>query len=63
MKLTTYSGGVQEFMDTPLQSFIEEVESGRTRLRVGPAFQMDDIVEAHRCLEENRASGKIVVLT
>jgi len=24
---------------------------------------LDEIVEAHRCMEENRAGGKIVVLT
>jgi len=26
-------------------------------------IKLDDIVEAHRCTEENKASGKIVVLT
>jgi len=26
-------------------------------------FKLDDIVEAHRCMEENKAGGKIVVLT
>jgi len=26
-------------------------------------FNLEDIVEAHRCMEENRAGGKIVVLT
>jgi len=26
-------------------------------------IKLDDIVEAHRCMEENKAGGKIVVLT
>jgi len=26
-------------------------------------FKLDDIVEAHRCMEDNKAGGKIVVLT
>ncbi len=30
-------------------------------IKLGPVFQLDDIVEAHRCMEENRAQGKIVV--
>jgi hypothetical protein len=33
------------------------------RLRIGKIFSIDEIVEAHRCMEENRAGGKIVVLT
>ena len=30
---------------------------------IGRVFQLDDIVEAHRCMEDNSAGGKIVVLT
>jgi len=26
-------------------------------------IKLDDIVEAHRCMEENKAGGMIVVLT
>ncbi len=63
VKLTTYSGGAEDFVETPLQSFIDELEAGRTLSRVGRVFDLDDIVEAHRCMEENRAGGKIVVLT
>ena len=63
VKLTTYSGGAEDFVATPLQAFVDELEAGRTRSRVGRVFNLDDIVEAHRCMEENRAGGKIVVLT
>ena len=28
-----------------------------------PTFRLDEIVEAHRCMEENKAGGKMVALT
>jgi len=31
--------------------------------QVGKTFSLDEIVEAHRCMEESKAGGKIVVLT
>jgi NADPH:quinone reductase-like Zn-dependent oxidoreductase len=61
--LTTYSGGSDDFMRTPLQALIEEVEAGRLKVHVGQVFPLAEIAEAHRCMEENRAGGKIVVLT
>ena len=63
VKLTTYAGGAEDFVKTPLQSFIDEIEAGRIESRIGKVFKLDDIVAAHRCMEENRAGGKIVVLT
>ncbi|MCZ6584761.1 MAG: zinc-binding dehydrogenase [Gammaproteobacteria bacterium] len=50
-------------MATPLQTVVNEVEAGRMKPKIGRVFQLDDIVEAHRCMEENAAGGKIVVLT
>ena len=63
VNLTTYSGGSQDFIDTPLQTVVNEVEAGRMTPRIGRVFQLQDIVEAHRCMEDNAAGGKIVVLT
>ncbi len=63
VNLTTYSGGSQDFMATPLQTVVNEVEEGQMTPKIGRVFQLDDIVEAHRCMEENAAGGKIVVLT
>ena len=63
VKLTTYSGGSEDFINTPLQSFINELQLGNTQIKVGNVFKLDQIVEAHRCMEENRANGKIVVVT
>jgi NADPH:quinone reductase-like Zn-dependent oxidoreductase len=33
------------------------------QVQVGRVFRLDEIVEAHRCMDENKAGGKIVVLT
>jgi NADPH:quinone reductase-like Zn-dependent oxidoreductase len=63
VNLTTYDGGPEDFMLTPLDSLIEQVAAGRLRIQIGRTFKLDEIVEAHRCMEENRAGGKIVVLT
>ena len=63
VNLTTYAGGADDFIDTPLQEFIATIEGGETSIKTGPIFHIDDIVEAHRVMEEDRAAGKIVVLT
>lgn len=63
VSLTTYSGGVEDFMATPLQELVNTVEAGRLRPKIGAVFHLDQIVEAHRCMETNMAEGKIVVLT
>jgi NADPH:quinone reductase-like Zn-dependent oxidoreductase len=62
VSLTTYSGGSEEFMQTPLNELCQKVKDGVLDINVGKIFQIDEIVEAHRCMEENRAFGKIVVL-
>jgi len=61
--LTTYDGGPGDFMVTPLDELARQIVSGKLRVRVSRTFRLDEIVEAHRCMEENRAGGKIVVLT
>jgi NADPH:quinone reductase-like Zn-dependent oxidoreductase len=63
VNLTTYSGGARDFMDTPLQTVVHEVEAGRMNVRKARVFNIDEIVEAHRVMEGNQAGGKIVVLT
>ncbi len=63
VKLTTYAGESSDFVATPLQEFVRQMENGGTSIRVGAVFPLTEIVEAHRCMEENRAQGKIVVTT
>ncbi|TKA74134.1 hypothetical protein B0A55_06833 [Friedmanniomyces simplex] len=61
--LTSYDGGPAAFMSTPLQALVDQIEAGTLPVLVGKTFKLDEIVEAHRMMEENRAGGKIVVLT
>ena len=61
--LTTYDGGVKDFMAIPLQALVDDVSAGRLPVQVGRVFRLDEIVEAHRTMEANTAGGKIVVLT
>ena len=63
VSLTTYDGGAEDFMRTPLETLAQQIAAGRLHVRIGRTFLLDEIVEAHRWMEENKASGKIVVLT
>jgi NADPH:quinone reductase-like Zn-dependent oxidoreductase len=63
VNLTTYSGGPEDFISTPLQQVVDAVEAGTFVPPIGRTFVIDDIVEAHRVMESNSAGGKIVVTT
>jgi NADPH:quinone reductase-like Zn-dependent oxidoreductase len=60
--LTTYDGGPEDFVSTPLEELAQQIAAGRLHAQIGKVFRLDEIVEAHRCMEENEAGGKIVVL-
>ncbi|KAK9492307.1 chaperonin 10-like protein [Lipomyces doorenjongii] len=62
ISLTTYSGSAEEFMLTPLESLFQQIAAGSLHIQVGKVFGLDKITEAHRCMEENKAVGKIVAL-
>ena len=63
VSLTTYAGESEDFMRTPLEDLVEKIAAGTLHVQVGKTFNLDEIAEAHRCMEENKAGGKIVVLT
>ena len=63
VSLTTYAGGAEDFMATPLQDFSEEVKKGRAKVPIGKVFNIDEILEAHRTMEENKAGGRTVITT
>jgi NADPH:quinone reductase-like Zn-dependent oxidoreductase len=63
VSLTTYAGESEDFMRMPLEDLVEQIAAGALRVQIGKTFHLDEIVEAHRCMEENKAGGKIVVLT
>src|SRR3954449_13067658 len=45
----------------PLQRIVEYVEDGRYALGLAKVYDFDDIVEAHRAMEANEFTGKVVV--
>lgn len=49
-------------MRTQLDHLMQQIASGELPVQVGKVFSLDQIVEAHRAKEENKAGGKIVVL-
>jgi NADPH:quinone reductase-like Zn-dependent oxidoreductase len=60
--LTTYHGDAEDFMVTPLEELVETIANGRLPIQVGTVFKLDQLADAHRLMEENKAGGKIVVL-
>jgi NADPH:quinone reductase-like Zn-dependent oxidoreductase len=63
VSLTSYAGESNDFMLTPLNELLKQIAAGTLLVQVGRIFRLDEIAEAHRCMEENKAGGKIVVLT
>ena len=63
VNLTCYAGESDDFMQTPLEELAEQIAAGKLHVQIGKTFSLDEIVEAHRVMEENKAGGKIVVLT
>jgi len=63
VSLTSYAGDNNDFMRTPLDDLARQIAAGELRIQVGRVFTLDRIAEAHRCMEENAAGGKIVVMT
>ncbi|MCZ6843137.1 MAG: zinc-binding alcohol dehydrogenase family protein [SAR324 cluster bacterium] len=62
VKLTSYSGESKDLPLEQFQAYVDQVQSGKLRLKLGPTFSLDEIQMAHRLMDENGAGGKIVVL-
>jgi NADPH:quinone reductase-like Zn-dependent oxidoreductase len=63
VNLTCYSGGPEDFIATPLEELAKQIKDGKLKITIGKVFRLDEIAEAHRTMDENKAGGKIVVLT
>jgi NADPH2:quinone reductase len=64
VKLTTYQSGTTSAgrSTVALQEIVDGVAAGRYAANVERRFRFDEIVAAHRFMEENRGSGKLVVV-
>ncbi len=62
VKLTTYAGEAENLTVEQLQNFVDGVAMGRYRVNINRVFRFEEIVEAHRYMENNQATGKLVVL-
>lgn len=62
VRLTSYSGGAGDTSRGALQAFVDAVEAGTTALRIDRTFELHQLADAHRYMEDNRATGKLVVL-
>jgi NADPH:quinone reductase-like Zn-dependent oxidoreductase len=63
VNLTTYAGGAEDFISTPLRQVVDAVEAGTFDPPIGKTYSIDEIVDAHQAMEDNTAGGKVVVTT
>ena len=65
VRLTTYGSSTTsaEHSTAALQEIVDWVAAGRIRTNIERRFRMEEIVAAHRYMEDNRGSGKLVVVT
>lgn len=63
VRLTAYSGEASDMPAEVLQSFLDDVAAGDAVVPVGKVYALDEIIEAHRDMEEGRLLGKGVVIT
>ncbi|ORY25168.1 alcohol dehydrogenase zinc-binding domain protein [Naematelia encephala] len=60
--LTAYSGGEREMSLVPWEDIFHDVANGKLKIPVGKTYKLEDVVEAHRVMEDSKAGGKIVLL-
>lgn len=60
-RLTVYMGEASDLTHELLQDFVNSVKAGTIRLNIDRTFRLDQVAEAHRYMESNGATGKIVV--
>lgn len=63
MRLTAYSGEAADLPPAILQGFIDAVSQGAAVVPIRAMHHIDQIVKAHKAMEEGQVAWKIVVLT
>ncbi|KRA39528.1 NADPH:quinone reductase [Nocardioides sp. Root614] len=61
--LAGYSGGAGDLPAAVLQGYLDDAAAGRVHVPIGHVYAFDEIVQAHRDLEDGTYAGKLVVLT
>jgi NADPH:quinone reductase len=61
VRLSGYHGDASDLPAAVLQDFLDAVAAGEATVPINRVFTMDEIAEAHRHMENNVGSGKIVV--
>jgi NADPH2:quinone reductase len=60
VRLTGYSGEASNLPSDVLQTYLDDVVAGNAIVPVGKVFNIDQIQDAHRAMEDHTAKGKIV---
>ena len=63
VRLTAYGGESNDLPAPVLQEFLDAAAAGELTIPIHRTYEFDDISEAHRDMEEGRATGKLVVTT
>ncbi len=61
-KLTMYGSDPSRLSKEKFQEYINNIENGKIELVTDRIFKLDDIVDAHKYMESNRALGRVVVI-
>jgi hypothetical protein len=62
VRLTCYSGGVEDITVEELQRYVKLVETGELALQNGPVWTFDQLRDAHTTMDANTAGGKMVAV-
>lgn len=62
VRLTAYGGAPDDLPQSVLQGYLDAVQEGKSFVPIHKQYTMDEIVQAHEDMEENRAAGKLVVV-
>jgi NADPH2:quinone reductase len=62
VRLTAYSGEAADLPAPVLQDYLDDVAAGSSSIPLGRVYNLEDIVRAHRDMEEGHVGGKGVVL-
>jgi NADPH2:quinone reductase len=63
VRLTSYAGGASDLPPVLLQSVLDDIAAGVMLVPIDRVYQLDQIAQAHRALEDGTTAGKLVVLT